>query len=223
MSDAMSDPIRYEKRGHVAILTLDRPEARNALTPRMLCLLADAFVDFRADAALRVAILTGAGDIAFCAGGDLATTLPLMTGARAPADAFEQRMLDDPLVLAASSLRDFALAQAGDRGHQRRVHGRGLRDHAGHRHPRCRRACELRPARGAARADSLRRLDGAAAPADRACARDGVHADGPADERRGRAAVRPRQPRGAGRAVDGQGPRRSPCRSPPTARSPCKP
>jgi enoyl-CoA hydratase len=105
----MSDDIRYEKHGHVATITLDRPQARNALTPRMLCLLADAFVDFRADAGLRVAILTGAGELAFCAGGDLATTLPLMTGDRAPADAFEHRMLADPLVLAASSLRDFAL------------------------------------------------------------------------------------------------------------------
>jgi enoyl-CoA hydratase len=105
----MSDDIRYEKHGHVATITLDRPQARNALTPRMLCLLADAFVDFRADAGLRVAVLTGAGELAFCAGGDLATTLPLMTGDRAPADAFEHRMLADPLVLAASSLRDFAL------------------------------------------------------------------------------------------------------------------
>jgi enoyl-CoA hydratase len=105
----MSDDIRYEKHGHVATITLDRPQARNALTPRMLCLLADAFVDFRADAGLRVAILTGAGELAFCAGGDLAATLPLMTGDRAPADAFEHRMLADPLVLAASSLRDFAL------------------------------------------------------------------------------------------------------------------
>lgn len=105
----MNDDIRYEKNGHVATITLDRPQARNALTPRMLCLLADAFVDFRADTNLRVAILTGAGELAFCAGGDLATTLPLMTGDRAPADAFEHRMLADPLVLAASSLRDFAL------------------------------------------------------------------------------------------------------------------
>lgn len=105
----MNGDIRYEKNGHVATVTLDRPQARNALTPRMLCLLADAFVDFRADANLRVAILTGAGELAFCAGGDLATTLPLMTGDRAPADAFEHRMLADPLVLAASSLRDFAL------------------------------------------------------------------------------------------------------------------
>ncbi|CAA2109144.1 enoyl-CoA hydratase/isomerase family protein [Variovorax paradoxus] len=105
----MTGDIRYEKQGHVATITLERPEARNALTPRMLCLLADAFVDFRADAQLRVAILTGAGERAFCAGGDLATTLPLMTGDRAPADDFERRMLADPLVLAASSLRDFAL------------------------------------------------------------------------------------------------------------------
>lgn len=105
----MSDPIIYEKNGPVAIITLNRPGARNALTPEMLCRLADAFVDFRDDAQLRVAILTGAGDLAFCAGGDLGSTLPLMTGARAPADAWDRRVLDEPQVMAASSLRDFAL------------------------------------------------------------------------------------------------------------------
>ncbi|MDB5931677.1 MAG: enoyl-CoA hydratase, partial [Polaromonas sp.] len=105
----MSNTFRYEKDGPVAILTLDRPAARNALTPEMLCRLADAFVDFRDDPALRVAILTGAGDLAFCAGGDLGTTLPLLTGARAAADDWDQRVLQEPQVMAASSLRGFAL------------------------------------------------------------------------------------------------------------------
>jgi len=103
--------IRCEKAGAIAVLTLDRPAARNALTPRMLCELADAFMDFRDDAGLRVAVLTGAGDAAFCAGGDLGRTLPLLTGARAPEDAFDRRLLDDPGVLAASSLRDAPLSK----------------------------------------------------------------------------------------------------------------
>ena len=75
----------------------------------MLCRLADAIVDFAADPAMRAAIVTGAGDKAFCAGGDLALTLPLLTGARAPADEWDRRLLDDPLVTAASQLRGFAL------------------------------------------------------------------------------------------------------------------
>lgn len=107
----MSAPIRYEKDGAVATITLDRPPARNALSPEMLCRLADALVDVESDAAVRVAILTGAGDVAFCAGGDLATTIPLLTGKRAPADAWDRRLLDDPLVASASSLREFALSK----------------------------------------------------------------------------------------------------------------
>ncbi len=102
-------PLRYEKHGDIATITFDRPEARNALTPEMICRLADAVRDFAADDGLRVAILTGSGDKAFCAGGDLGLTLPLMTGARAPVDDWDRRVLDDPLVAAASQLRGFAL------------------------------------------------------------------------------------------------------------------
>jgi enoyl-CoA hydratase len=102
-------PLLYAKEGPVATITFNRPEARNALTPEMLCRLADALQDFAADPALRVAILTGAGDQAFCAGGDLGLTLPLLTGARAPADAWDRRLLHDPVVAAASSLRDHPL------------------------------------------------------------------------------------------------------------------
>jgi enoyl-CoA hydratase len=105
----MSAAVLYEKDGPVATITLNRPGARNALTPEMLCRLADAFIDFRDDYRLRVAILTGAGDLAFCAGGDLARTLPLMTGARQAEDAWDRRVLDEPQVMAASSLRGFAL------------------------------------------------------------------------------------------------------------------
>jgi enoyl-CoA hydratase len=99
----------YETNDGIATITFNRPEARNALTPEMLCRLADAIQDFAADDSLRVAIITGAGDKAFCAGGDLATTLPLLTGARAPADAWDRRLLEDPMTAAASSLRDYPL------------------------------------------------------------------------------------------------------------------
>jgi enoyl-CoA hydratase len=88
-------------------ITFDAPQRRNALTPEMLCRLADAFVRFEADDTLRVAIVTGAGDQAFCAGGDLARTLPLLTGARAPEDAWDHRLLNEPQVMAASGLRDW--------------------------------------------------------------------------------------------------------------------
>lgn len=102
-------PILYETSGHIATITFNRPSARNALTPEMLCLLADAFADFASTKKLRVAIITGAGEKAFCSGGDLVQTLPLMTGERAPSDNWDRRLLNEPLVATASSLREFPL------------------------------------------------------------------------------------------------------------------
>jgi len=107
----MSLPILYEIDGAVATITLNAPRTRNALTPEMLCRLADALQAYAADDALRALVLTGAGDLAFCAGGDLGRTLPLLTGDRAPQDEWDRRLLSDPGVLAASGLRDWPLAK----------------------------------------------------------------------------------------------------------------
>jgi enoyl-CoA hydratase len=71
--------IRFEKQGHTAILTIDRPEAMNSLTRDMLTGLDAAFVEFDEDPDLWVAILTGAGDKAFSAGMDLKEAIPLLT------------------------------------------------------------------------------------------------------------------------------------------------
>jgi enoyl-CoA hydratase/carnithine racemase len=65
----------YEKRDRIAYLTLNRPEARNAIDPDLHQLLWDAWEDFAADDAVDVAILTGNGE-AFCAGADLKTFIP---------------------------------------------------------------------------------------------------------------------------------------------------
>jgi enoyl-CoA hydratase/carnithine racemase len=88
-------PLRYEKRGHVAVITFNRPEVRNAVSPEMGCRLVDAWRDFAADDELRVAIITGAGDRAFTAGADLGTLIPLLTGARPPEDDWDRRILAD--------------------------------------------------------------------------------------------------------------------------------
>lgn len=105
----MDHPVIYRKLGAIAHVSLNRPSARNALTPEMLCRLADAVIDFQNDDALRVLVLGAEGTQAFCAGGDLALTIPLFGGARAPADAWDRRVLEDPLVMPASSLRDYPL------------------------------------------------------------------------------------------------------------------
>jgi len=91
----------------VLILTMNRPAARNALSPRMLLELYDAWHEFADTRALRVAILTGAGDRDFCAGGDLKLTMPLMTGARQPEDDWDRELLANPAKFTDAILRGY--------------------------------------------------------------------------------------------------------------------
>lgn len=68
----MNEPIRLEQRGHVALLTLNRPDTRNALSGEaMFAAFEQTFAALNADLNVRVAILTGAGS-AFCSGGNVA-------------------------------------------------------------------------------------------------------------------------------------------------------
>ena len=62
--------ILYEKKNGVAWITINRPEVRNAFRTRTVVELTDAFGDARWDPSVGVAVLTGAGDRAFCSGGD---------------------------------------------------------------------------------------------------------------------------------------------------------
>lgn len=63
--------IEYRKKGKIAIITINRPEKMNALDPDSNRELIKAWIDFRDDEELLVAIITGAGTQAFCAGADL--------------------------------------------------------------------------------------------------------------------------------------------------------
>src|SRR6476620_1041816 len=67
--------VGYERRDRIAYITLNRPEAKNALTPEMHEEMCRLWANFRDDDRADVAILTGVGD-AFCAGADLATYVP---------------------------------------------------------------------------------------------------------------------------------------------------
>jgi enoyl-CoA hydratase/carnithine racemase len=69
--DASMADLRYEVVGPVARVTIDRPERRNAMSFGVMQGLRDAMRDAKADDAVRVVVLTGAGDKAFCAGADL--------------------------------------------------------------------------------------------------------------------------------------------------------
>ncbi len=65
--------VLYEKRGEIVYITLNRPDKRNAIDTETDDLLFEAWSDFRADPDVRLAILTGSGDQAFCAGADLSS------------------------------------------------------------------------------------------------------------------------------------------------------
>ena len=63
--------VRYERLGAAAVVTIDRPERRNAVDGETAAALLAAYERFAADDGARVMVLTGAGDQAFCAGADL--------------------------------------------------------------------------------------------------------------------------------------------------------
>jgi enoyl-CoA hydratase len=67
----MSGELRYERVGAAAVLTIDRPERRNAIDAAAAEAFRQGLKDFEADEGARVLVLTGAGGQAFCAGADL--------------------------------------------------------------------------------------------------------------------------------------------------------
>ena len=65
------EDIKYEKCAEgIAKITINRPQVRNAFRPLTVTEMADAFADARDDSKIGVIVLTGAGDLAFCSGGD---------------------------------------------------------------------------------------------------------------------------------------------------------
>ena len=69
------EDIRYEKSGEpsrtgIAKITIDRPEVRNAFRPQTIVEISQALQDAREDTEIGVIVLTGAGELAFCSGGD---------------------------------------------------------------------------------------------------------------------------------------------------------
>ncbi|HIC65240.1 MAG TPA: hypothetical protein EYO87_04425 [Paracoccus sp.] len=68
---ASGDVVVRESRGPCAILRINRPEQRNALSNEVIAKLRAGIAEIRDDPAVRVLVLAGAGEYAFCAGGDL--------------------------------------------------------------------------------------------------------------------------------------------------------
>src|SRR5438270_4037503 len=97
----MIDEVRYDDRGAVAVVTIDRQHRRNAIDGRAAQALADALDRFEADDGARVLVLTGAGE-AFCAGADLtaiASLAPLAAGPDGPL-GFTRRTATKPAIAA---------------------------------------------------------------------------------------------------------------------------
>jgi len=101
----------YEKRDHIAYVTLNRPEAHNAIDPETVIELVGAWQDFSEDTEMRCAILTGAGEQSFCSGADLGKLIPLWTGTRQPETVADKRVQTNPMLAQHALLRDFPLTK----------------------------------------------------------------------------------------------------------------
>jgi len=99
----------YEKKKNIAYLTLNRPEAHNAIDPETVLELLDAWKDYRDDSSLRCAVISGKGDKTFCSGADLEKLIPLFTGARKPETDADQKVQQNPILAQQALLRDFEL------------------------------------------------------------------------------------------------------------------
>jgi enoyl-CoA hydratase len=98
--------VDYAVDGHIATVTLNRPEARNAVNPEVAVRLADAWDAVRDDDNVRVAILTGTGTV-FCAGADLGRLVPLIAGTRGVEDEWDEKLLARPDIFEYAFLRSF--------------------------------------------------------------------------------------------------------------------
>ena len=100
-------PLLYDVRDHVAIITLNRPEAMNSIDPETRVELRDAWQRVAQDDSVRCTVLTGAGDKAFCTGSDLKKTMPpkespaqLSFGQAQPMHLLAGMDMDKPIVCA---------------------------------------------------------------------------------------------------------------------------
>lgn len=106
----MTEPhLLVDVRDGIAVLIMNRPDKRNALSPEMLVRLARAWRQVRDEDSIRVAVLTGTGDKAFCAGADLGRLITLMTRQRGPEDEWDEALLSDKAAFADGLLRGFVL------------------------------------------------------------------------------------------------------------------
>ena len=127
------DSLRYEREGSTVVLTMNRPERRNALSMDMIVRMADAWEAIDADDTIRAVILTGA-EGAYCVGGDLASGWMAGQPSRR-ADGERAARGERPDADRSRAAAAPVVAHADHRGGQRRLHGRWMRDAPADRHP----------------------------------------------------------------------------------------
>ena len=101
--------ITFERKGKIALFTLNRPEKHNALTPDLLRELEAAMFEFMEDPELYVGIITGAGQKAFCAGADIKEMLPFTRATKdcpwkAPTSIMRGQYVTKPLIAAVNGV-----------------------------------------------------------------------------------------------------------------------
>jgi enoyl-CoA hydratase len=107
----MSEPaVLVERDGHVATVTLNRPEKKNAFNCEMLCRLADAWDLIDDDPDVRVAIVTGAGGN-FSAGADLDRLVGALMAGEPAEDEFEERIRSDFSLIYKGFLKEHRVAK----------------------------------------------------------------------------------------------------------------
>ncbi|MFI9270527.1 enoyl-CoA hydratase-related protein [Kitasatospora sp. NPDC052896] len=111
----MSDSVLYELDGPLAIITINRPDAMNALDTGTKVALRDTVIGAAADPAVRAVLLTGAGDKAFCVGQDLKEHLGLLKRAEETGEAPLATVSEhyNPLVRALAGMRKPTVAAVG--------------------------------------------------------------------------------------------------------------
>lgn len=102
----MEPALLVENDGAVVTLTMNRPEAKNALNPEMICRLADAWDMADADDNVRAIILTGANGC-FCAGADLDKLVGRLTRGEDPENEWEERIRDNYEIIFKGLLRSY--------------------------------------------------------------------------------------------------------------------
>ncbi|MFF1904700.1 enoyl-CoA hydratase-related protein [Kitasatospora sp. NPDC058218] len=111
----MSDSVLYELDGGLAVITINRPEAMNALDTATKVALRDTVTAAAEDPAVRAVLLTGAGERAFCVGQDLKEHLGLLKRAEETGEGALRTVAEhyNPLVRALAGMRKPTVAAVG--------------------------------------------------------------------------------------------------------------